>query len=130
MTKPVHVGTLIERLDFYAEDMDDDDKLPWHFFDDMRQSIAEIRNRDAEIERLRAREAELVGALGLYERVTTSHVDGRDLLEELQPSAWHHCDIVVRIGGKDCRFLGDWLKGVWYARKNARALTAARQEPS
>ena len=84
----------------------------------------------AELERLQAREAELVGALGLYERVTTSHVDGRDLLEELQPSAWHYCDIVVRIGGKDCRFLGDWLKGVWYARKNARVLTAARQEPS
>ena len=64
MNKPVHVGTLIERLDFYAEDMDDDDKLPWHFAGDMRQSIDEIRNRDAEINRLRARTAKLVESVG------------------------------------------------------------------
>lgn len=56
-------------------------------------------------------------AAGELDQAFYSHIDGRDLLEQLCPSGWHHCDIVVRIGGKDIHYEGDWLKDVWYARR-------------
>lgn len=47
---------------------------------------------------------------------TYSHVDGRDLLHELQPNGAHHIDIIVRINGQDRRYQGDWLKRLTHAR--------------
>ncbi len=47
---------------------------------------------------------------------TYSHVDGRDLLHELQPNGAHHIDILVRINGQDRRYEGDWLKRLTHAR--------------
>lgn len=53
-----------------------------------------------------------------------SHLDGHNYLDELNPAGWHHCDIVVRIGGKDRRFEGDWLKNVWYALRRSAGFVA------
>jgi hypothetical protein len=50
-----------------------------------------------------------------------SHIDGRDLLDQLGPTGWHYCDIIVRSDGRDYRFEGDWLKNVWYALRDLRA---------
>lgn len=49
-------------------------------------------------------------------KATYSHVDGRDLLHQLQPNGAHHIDIVVRINGEDRRYDGDWLKTLTHAR--------------
>lgn len=49
-------------------------------------------------------------------KATYSHVDGRDLLHQLQPNGAHHIDIVVRINGEDRRYEGDWLKTLTHAR--------------
>lgn len=70
-----------------------------------------------EIAELRARAIMAEQRLGAVHEALTSHVDGRNLLDELNPTGWHHCDIVVRIGGKDRHFQGDWLKNLWYALK-------------
>lgn len=59
--------------------------------------------------------------LELVKKSIHSHVDGRNLLEELCPSGWHYCDIVVRINGQDKRFEGDWLKRLWYALQGREA---------
>lgn len=45
-----------------------------------------------------------------------SHVDGRDLLAELQPKQWHFCNIRVRINGQWKEYEGDWLKRLMAAR--------------
>jgi hypothetical protein len=47
---------------------------------------------------------------------TRSHVDGRDLLAELQPLHWHFCNIRVRINGAWKEYEGDWLKRLFKAR--------------
>ncbi len=54
--------------------------------------------------------------LAALKEATYSHVDGRDLLHELQPNGAHHIDIVVRINGQDRRYQGDWLKELTWAR--------------
>lgn len=63
---------------------------------------------------------ELLRAARMMHDVLFSHVDGRDLLDELHPEQWHYCNIQVRINGKTEVFEGDWLKRLWYARKELR----------
>ena len=108
-----------ERLRYHASRFLQADGSPTFMSDWLRDCADEMERRDQGI-------AEMEGALGLYEKAMTSHVDGRDLLEELHPESWHYCDIVVRIGGQDRCLEGDWLKSVWRARKNAREVLAAR----
>lgn len=54
--------------------------------------------------------------LAAMTKATYSHVDGRDLLHQLQPNGAHHIDIIVRINGEDRRYEGDWLKTLTWAR--------------
>lgn len=68
---------------------------------------------------------DLLVAAQWLENAFVSHIDGRDLLAELRPLQWHHCDIDVRIDGQNRRYEGDWLKGVLKARHRMRALLAS-----
>src|SRR5690348_6511931 len=68
---------------------------------------------------------DLLAAAQQLENAFNSPVDGRDLLAELRPFHWHHCDIDVRIDGQNRRYEGDWLKRVWQARQRVRALLAS-----
>lgn len=61
-------------------------------------------------------EAGFLRAVADLVEATYSHVDGRDLLAELQPQHWHYCDILVRVNGKWKPHEGDWLKLVFAAR--------------
>ena len=49
-------------------------------------------------------------------KATYSHVDGRDLLAELQLKQCHFCNIRVRINGQWKEYEGDWLKRLMQAR--------------
>lgn len=60
--------------------------------------------------------AAMRATLDAMNAATYSHVDGRDLLHELQPNGAHHIDIIVRINGQDRRYQGDWLKRLTHAR--------------
>lgn len=64
----------------------------------------------------REEQERLQSELSAIKATTYSHVDGRDLLHELQPNGAHHIDIVVRINGEDRRYQGDWLKRLTHAR--------------
>ena len=59
---------------------------------------------------------------------TFSHVDGRDLLAELKPKAWHFCDIKVRINGRWKQYQGDWLKRLMLARDSCDCNTGKELE--
>lgn len=50
------------------------------------------------------------------EAATKSHVDGRDLLYELNPNGAHFINIRVRINGQWKEYEGDWLKRLMWAR--------------
>ena len=65
-----------------------------------------------EIERLRE-------ALRGMDDATISHVDGRDLLDELHPR--HTLDIKRRVDGIETWYEGDWLSRLRDARNIARA---------
>lgn len=66
--------------------------------------------------------ARLLEALYGYEEAFVLPAGAGDALDRMCPSGWHHVDIVVRLGGKEHHWQGDWLKNVWYARKFARAI--------
>ena len=61
-----------------------------------------------------------IAKLEAMTKATYSHVDGRDLLHELQPNGAHHIDIKVRINGQDRWYEGDWLKLLTWARDGHR----------
>lgn len=69
-----------------------------------------------ELAELRAKLEEARKDAQAMKAATYSHVDGRDLLHELQPNGAHHIDILVRINGQDRRYQGDWLKTLTWAR--------------
>jgi hypothetical protein len=73
----------------------------------------------SEIEQLR----ELLRKIDL---ATISHVDGRDLLDELHPR--NTLDIKRRIDGKETRFEGDWLSNLRDARNAAREALKNKEE--
>jgi hypothetical protein len=50
---------------------------------------------------------------------TYSHVDGRDLLAELNLNQAHFVNIMVRIDGRFKEYEGDWLKRLMAARDKA-----------
>jgi len=70
------------------------------------------------------RERELVEAMRVLEKSFISHVDGRDLLDELKLNRAHFCDINVRRDGRDIFYEGDWLKSVQRARLAAKKALA------
>lgn len=72
-----------------------------------------------EIERLRK-------ALREMDQATISHVDGRDLLDQLQPN--DHIDIKVRIDGGYDVYEGDWLNTLRDARNEARAALGKKDD--
>lgn len=59
-------------------------------------------------------DAEKVSRFDAMVKSTFSHVDGRDLLDELHPR--HELDIKRRIDGVDTWFEGDWLSNLRSAR--------------
>lgn len=67
-------------------------------------------------QKLERENAALRAELDAMKAATYSHVDGRDLLHELQPNGAHYIDILVRINGQDRRYQGDWLKTLTWAR--------------
>ena len=71
-----------------------------------------------EIERLRE-------ALRGMDKATISHVDGRDLLDELHPR--HTLDIKRRIDGIETWYEGDWLSRLKDARDAARAALGEKE---
>jgi len=73
----------------------------------------------SEIEQLR----ELLRKIDL---ATISHVDGRDLLDELHPR--NTLDIKRRIDGKETWFEGDWLSNLRDARNAAREALKNKEE--
>lgn len=77
------------------------------------QHLAELERENAD---LRARLEEATKDAKAMRDATYSHIDGRDLLHELQPNGAHHIDILVRINGQDRRYQGDWLKKLTWAR--------------
>lgn len=74
---------------------------------------------------LRTERDQALALLRKIDEAIHSHIDGCDLIEELCPSGWHYCDIIVRINGQDKRYQGDWLKRLWYAMKKYRAAASA-----
>ena len=72
-----------------------------------------------EIERLRE-------ALRAIDKATISHVDGRDLLDELHPR--HTLDIKRRVDGIETWYEGDWLSRLKDARDEARAALGEGKE--
>ncbi len=83
-----------------------------------------IKSLEAQIDDLDATAARLETALSDIRSAFISHLDGRNYLDELNPAGWHHVDIVVRIGGEDRHFEGDWLKNVWYALRRSEGVVA------
>jgi len=84
--------------------------LDWNEHDEGKINDARQEGAD-EIERLRK-------ALRMIDASTISHVDGRDLLDELHPR--NTLDIKRRIDGKETLFEGDWLSSLRDARNAAR----------
>lgn len=82
--------------------------------------VRALLKRAREIERenadLRSKLEEARKDAQAMKAATYSHVDGRDLLHELQPNGAHCIDILVRINGQDRRYEGDWLKKLTWAR--------------
>ena len=72
-----------------------------------------------DIERLRE-------ALRGMDDATISHVDGRDLLDELHPR--HTLDIKRRVDGIETWYEGDWLSRLRDARNIARAALGEGKE--
>lgn len=73
----------------------------------------------AMLERIVALEQSLGILLGTFK----SHVDGRDLLDELHPR--HTLDIKRRVDGRETWFQGDWLSNTRTAAIHARSVLAA-----
>lgn len=78
-----------------------------------------IAESERAIEQLTDRNKQLEAALREIDKSTISHVDGRDLLDELHPR--NTLDIQRRIDGIDTWFEGDWLSNLRDARNAARA---------
>ena len=81
--------------------------------------VAMFNAKQIEIERLRE-------ALRDMDKATISHVDGRDLLDELHPR--HTLDIKRRIDGIETWYEGDWLSRLKDARDAARAALGEGKE--
>lgn len=81
--------------------------------------IAECIEAADEIEQLRE-------ALRGMNEATISHVDGRDLLDELHPR--HTLDIKRRVDGIETWYEGDWLSRLRDARDKARAALGEGKE--
>lgn len=73
------------------------------------------------------REAALEEALRNILRATKSHVDGRDLLDELHP--YHTIDIQVRCDGRERWHEGDWLMTLRKFVQDARLLLDTKSAP-
>jgi hypothetical protein len=83
-----------------------------------------VADREAAIEKAlsnvsrSAREVKLEKALRDILQTVKSHVDGRDLLDELRP--YHTIDIKVRCDGQERWHEGDWLSNLSRAVQEAR----------
>jgi DNA repair exonuclease SbcCD ATPase subunit len=111
-----HNNPQIEQANSYFKSLEEE-------LDRCNKIIDEYEEEDnklyAENQRLRA-------ALRGIDAATISHVDGRDLLDELHPRGT--LDIKRRIDGKETWFEGDWLSNLRDARNAARAALAPAQE--
>jgi hypothetical protein len=76
--------------------------------------------------KLKDRIEKLETALRGIDQATISHVDGRDLLDELHPR--NTLDIQRRIDGIDTWFEGDWLSNLRDARNAARAALGEKKD--
>lgn len=88
---------------------------------DLREAGRKIATLTAELAAMKAERDAALTLAARYERMriaTMSHVDGRDMLAELKPNAWHFCNIKVQVrrNGEWKEYEGDWLKGLLYAR--------------
>jgi hypothetical protein len=68
----------------------------------------------------------LENALRKIDQATISHVDGRDLLDELHPR--RTLDIKRRVDGVETWFEGDWLSNLRDARNEARAALEGKKD--
>lgn len=65
---------------------------------------------------------EALDALKAIDDAVHSHIDGRDLLEELHPR--HHLDIKRRVDGRETWHEADWMSGLRLAIQRARPVMA------
>ncbi|MEM6493023.1 MAG: hypothetical protein AAF650_01465 [Pseudomonadota bacterium] len=81
----------------------------------LQAAIAEDQHQIAalEIKLEKARKA-----LGGIVEASLSHLDGRDLFEELHPRK--SLDIVRRLDGEETRFEADWLSNLWLEIQRAQ----------
>jgi DICT domain-containing protein len=86
----------------------------------------ELKKENQRYHRLYDRASQLETALRKIDQATISHVDGRDLLDELHPR--NTLDIKRRIDGIDTWFEGDWLSNLRDARNAARAALGEKKD--
>lgn len=110
----------LEKENKYLEEKDTD-QVRWidsYLRDDMR-SEEKLKKANGRIEELEA-------ALRKIDAATISHVDGRDLLDQIHPR--HMLDIRRRVDGKEDWFEADWLSDLRDARNAARVVLGENKD--